>query len=178
MNRTLSLSLLVLLGCASPLADDELLAEEILNDEILNDEVASSSSALDLTAPLARCWWDPAPQESCLRAGRVPTCPSCTCLDCYREDVSLWQQKARIELNTGEYALAPGDLRPHVVIGIGAANKPTEWVYRDIDPADVIGSSTWVSVPSTWHHQEVFVWFVRDDGNYSLPLPGTALLAP
>lgn len=185
-TRTLCCFFFMLSGCVAPVGDGEDVA--LTSDELVRfssrgqntDESATFVPAgLGFTsAPQEVCWWDPSPQYQCpTAAGRVPTCPSCVCLNCKRKDFYV-HQYARIELNTVNFNLTPTDLRPHVVMGTGNAWSPTQWVYREIDPADVIGSSTWISVPDEFAGQDVYVWFVQKYDGFSMPLPGALIPAP
>ncbi|MCA9615668.1 MAG: hypothetical protein KC586_23085 [Myxococcales bacterium] len=170
-----------LAACTAQTGDPSLL------DEAEAQEAELRTSIGDLTYGSQACWWDSAPQVSCdvpygntaQSGGRIPTCNTCSCLDCFR--VNVWGSQAlRVQLreegqsmdDAFSYTITdPAQLRPFIVVGVGSQTTPSDYELIDIDPYAVIGDATNVEVPVRFQNQGVYVWFVRKDGKYSTPLP-------
>jgi hypothetical protein len=179
-----------LAGCAAQVGDPDLLDEA----EAQEAELLRTRNGNLTIGGGAQCWWSEEPQLTCdlpytdVQAdGRVPTCNTCSCQDCVR--FPFWgSQLLRVRLReVGSSILGsfhyeihdPAQLRPYVVVGVGSQTNPSDYELVTIDPNYVIGSNYHVVVPQRFQGQNVYVWFVRNDGGkLSTPLPPSYVYAP
>jgi len=178
-----------LVGCAAPVGDPLLIDEA----EAQEAELRTPNGNLTIGGG-AQCWWSEEPQLTCdlpytdvQGDGRVPTCNTCSCQDCVRFPfygsqllrVRLREEGSSI-LGSFHYEIHdPAQLRPYVVVGVGSQTNPSDYELVDIDPNYVIGSNYHVVMPQRFQGQNVYVWFVRNDGGkLSTPLPPSYVKVP
>jgi len=201
LQRSFFALALGLAGCAAQVGDPDLLEAEAEAEaqeaeaEAREAELRTSIGNLGFTyGGGAQCWWSEQPQLACnlpytdVQAdGRVPTCNTCSCQDCVRFPfygsqllrVRLREEGSSI-LGSFHYEIHdPAQLRPYIVVGVGSQTNPSDYELVDIDPNYVIGSNYHVIVPQRFQGQNVYVWFVRNDGGkLSTPLPPSYVYVP
>ena len=177
-HRPFVLALALLAACA---VDPTRATDDIATDDISFDvspdagPPANATPALDwLAPPTQMCWWDPQPQYQCPRfgGGREPTCPTC-CAGCTRRKVG---QDEWMQIRVGSSITIP-TMATHAAL-TRSAGGPSEGVA--FVPVARTNKIQWIKVPESFEHStDLYIWFVNDGGQSSLPyLPTEVPLVP